>query len=62
MARVISPPRDQLSKLRQPLTAGEHRAFEFFDRQLPPAWEIVVQPHLNGLRPDFVSLHVTPSL
>jgi hypothetical protein len=31
--------------------------FEFFDRHLAPEWEIYVQPHLNGLRPDFVLLN-----
>ena len=30
---------------------------EFFDAHLPEEWEIYVQPHLNGLRPDFVLLH-----
>lgn len=28
-----------------------------FMETLDPAWEIYVQPHLNGLRPDFVLLH-----
>ena len=31
--------------------------FDFFDTHLSPAWEIYVQPHLNGLRPDFVLLN-----
>ncbi|WP_301834780.1 AAA family ATPase [Pseudidiomarina terrestris] len=31
--------------------------FDFFDRNLPEAWEIYVQPHMNGLRPDFVLLN-----
>jgi hypothetical protein len=30
---------------------------EMFDQTLDPEWEIYVQPHLNGLRPDFVLLH-----
>lgn len=30
---------------------------DFFDRHLADGWEIYVQPHLNGLRPDFVLLH-----
>nr|WP_314572347.1 UvrD-helicase domain-containing protein [uncultured Pseudomonas sp.] len=55
--RFISPPRDQLNKLRQPLTPGEWKVFKLFDRYLDPEWEIYVQPHLNGLRPDFVLLH-----
>jgi hypothetical protein len=28
-----------------------------FCRTLPPEWEIYIQPHLNGLRPDFVLLN-----
>ncbi|WP_239002810.1 DEAD/DEAH box helicase [Rhodovastum atsumiense] len=28
-----------------------------FDRNLPIEWEIYVQPHMNGLRPDFVLLN-----
>lgn len=57
MPRRISPPRDQLDRLRQPLTEGEREVFDFFDELLPEAWEIYIQPHLNGLRPDFVILH-----
>lgn len=31
--------------------------FEFFDTHLDEAWEIYIQPHMNGLRPDFVLLN-----
>ncbi len=31
--------------------------FDALNEHLPPGWEIYVQPHLNGLRPDFVLLH-----
>ncbi len=55
--RVISPERRALANLRTPLTAGELAAVAFFDRTLPDGWEIYVQPHLNGLRPDIVLLH-----
>lgn len=55
--RVISPSMDDLAALRQPLTAGEQRVLELFDAELDPAWEIYIQPHLNGLRPDFVLLN-----
>lgn len=55
--RFISPPRDQLDSLRAPLTAGEKLTFEMFDAKLPLEWEIYVQPHMNGLRPDFVLLN-----
>ena len=57
MSRVVSPPRNQLDKLRQALTEGERIVFDFFDAHLHPEWEIYIQPHLNGLRPDFVLLH-----
>jgi hypothetical protein len=57
MERFVSPPRDQLTKLRQPLTSGEKQVFEFFDTHLSKEWEIYIHPHLNGLRPDFVLLH-----
>lgn len=57
MKRFVSPPIDQFDKLRQPLTNGERQVFDFFNSHLPIEWEIYVQPHLNGLRPDFVILH-----
>ena len=52
--RIVSPPVADFDSLRTPLNAGEIRFFEFLDRNLPPEWEIYVQPFLNGLRPDFV--------
>jgi hypothetical protein len=57
VTRTISPPKSDLTILRQPLEEGEWRVLEFFDAHLPVGWEIYVQPHLNGLRPDFVLLH-----
>lgn len=57
MPRVVVPPLDELSDLRQPLTTGERRVLEWFLHILPTSWEIYIQPHLNGLRPDFVLLH-----
>lgn len=57
MPRVIDPPRNQLDRLLTPLTDGERAVIELFDDKLPDAWEIYVQPHLNGLRPDIVLLH-----
>ncbi len=39
------------------MTAGEQKVLELFDRELAPEWEIYIQPHLNGLRPDFVLLN-----
>jgi len=55
--RVIIPPLEDLPNLRQPLTAGEKRVLDYFLQHLPTDWEIYIQPHLNGLRPDFVLLH-----
>lgn len=57
MTRIVDPPRDQFKKLPTPLEAGERKVIDLFDRKLPPKWEIYVQPHLNGLRPDIVLLH-----
>lgn len=57
MPRFVSPPIDQFDKLRQPLTDGERIVFDLFNAHLPIGWEIYLQPHLNGLRPDFVLLH-----
>lgn len=55
--RVISPKLEDLNNLRPPLEPGERTVLDFFDRNLDLAWEIYVQPHLNGLRPDFVLLN-----
>ena len=57
MNRIIHPPRDQHPRLRQKLTDGEKAVLDLFDRCLPSEWEIYIQPHLNGLRPDFVLLN-----
>ncbi|MBS0527721.1 MAG: UvrD-helicase domain-containing protein [Proteobacteria bacterium] len=56
-SRVIDPPLGQLGLLRTPLTAGERKTLQLLDRELPAKWEIYVQPHLNGCRPDFVLLN-----
>lgn len=55
--RFVSPPVKDLDKLRQPLTEGEKMVFDIFNECLAPEWEIYIQPHLNGLRPDFVLLN-----
>ena len=55
--RLISPPATEHDSLRQRLTDGEKLVFEFFNTYLPEEWEIYLQPHLNGLKPDFVLLH-----
>ena len=55
--RKVSPPLKDMDRLRQPLTLGERMVLDLFLRELPVEWEIYVQPHLNGLRPDFVLLN-----
>lgn len=57
MERIVSPPLQELSQLRQPLTPGENTVLQFLLVYLPEAWEIYIQPHMNGLCPDFVLLH-----
>ena len=57
MVRRIDPPRDSFAQLPTPLTVGEQQLISLFDQKLPDEWEIYVQPHLNGLRPDIVLLH-----
>lgn len=57
MHRIIDPPKDQWDLLPTPLTAGERQVAKLFDAKLPFEWEMYVQPHLNGLRPDLVLLN-----
>ena len=57
MARIIDPPRGKFDQLLTPLEDGERRVIDLFDQELPDEWEIYVQPHLNGLKPDIVLLH-----
>ena len=55
--RIISPPLSEHAELRQQLTTGEKRVLDVFNHELPADWEIYIQPHLNGLRPDFVLIN-----
>ena len=55
--RIIDPPKDQWYRLPTPLTAGENKVYNLFDAGLPLEWEMYIQPHLNGLRPDLVLLN-----
>jgi hypothetical protein len=57
MTRIVSPSLDAIARLRTPLTAGEQQFLDYLLAHLPAEWEIYIQPHLNGLRPDFVLLH-----
>lgn len=53
MLRHINLSREQWNLLPQ----DELEIFEFFDKKLPPEWEMYIKPHLNGLRPDVVLLN-----
>jgi hypothetical protein len=55
--KLIDPPISALEASPQPLTAGEWAVLNYFATHLGQSWEIYVQPHLNGLRPDFVLLN-----
>ena len=55
--RIIDPPKDQWHRLPTPLTSGENEVYNLFDAGLPLEWEMYIQPHLNGLRPDLVLLN-----
>ena len=55
--RIIDPPEDQWNRLPTSLTLGEREVFELFKEELPLEWEMYIQPHLNGLRPDLVLLN-----
>ena len=57
MTRLIDPPRSAFDRLPTRLTDGERQVIDLFDRHLAPEWEMYVQPHLNGLRPDIVLLN-----
>lgn len=59
MSRLIDPPRQDFERLPTPLTVGERQLIDLFDRYLDADWEMYVQPHLNGLRPDLVLLKPT---
>ena len=53
--RIIDPPKDQWGSF----TEGKRLVFELFDTELLGEWEMYIQPHLNGLRPDIVLLNPT---
>ena len=55
--RIIDPPKDQWHRLPTTLTSGENTVYNLFDARLPLEWEMYIQPHLNGLRPDLVLLN-----
>lgn len=55
--KTIEPSLEELNRLPTPLTAGERAVLDYFAQHLGQSWEIYVQPHLNGFRPDFVLLN-----
>jgi len=55
--KIIDPPLADLVHLPTPLTAGERAVLDYFAQHLGQSWEIYVQPHLNGFRPDLVLLN-----
>ena len=55
--RIIDPPKDQWNRLPTLLTPGEDKIYNLFDNSLSLEWEMYIQPHLNGLRPDLVLLN-----
>lgn len=57
LARIVSPTLDEIDQLRTPLESGEKQVLDFFMHHLSLSWEIYIQPHLNGLRPDYVLLN-----
>ena len=57
LTRLIDPPRSEFDRLPNRLTEGERRVIDLLDSHLDPLWEMYVQPHLNGLRPDLILLN-----
>ena len=57
MTPRIYPNWEQLNNLKTSLTDGESTLAKFLDDNLPPDWEIYVQPYFNGDRPDIVLLN-----
>ena len=53
MPRHINPSKEKWELL----PSDECEIFEFFDKRLPPEWEMYIKPHLNGLCPDVVLLN-----
>ena len=52
-----SPVKEDWDTLRQPLTSGERTVADSLYSGLSDPWEIYLQPHINGMIPDFVLLH-----
>jgi hypothetical protein len=57
MAKLASHDQNAITNLNPKLTIGEEILLNFFQEHHDEDWEIYLQPHLNGLRPDFVLLN-----
>jgi hypothetical protein len=57
MSSRVFPDWEQIHSLKPPLTDGELELAKFLDENLPTAWEIYLQPYLNGDKPDLVILN-----
>ena len=53
MPRHINPSKEKWGLLPE----DERKLFDFFDKKLPPEWEMYIKPHLNGLCPDVVLIN-----
>jgi hypothetical protein len=53
----IYPTWEQIHAFKTPLTPGELSLAQYLDQNLPPGWEIFVQPFMNGDRPDLAILN-----
>ncbi|MCL4685799.1 NERD domain-containing protein [Myxococcota bacterium] len=57
MARILSPPPNELASLPTPLNDGERMVLDALVRHLDDKWEVFVQPKLHTKEPDFVVAH-----
>lgn len=53
MAQLI-PNWESISKFNPPLTPGEKALAIHLEESLDNSWEIFIQPHMNGDKPDFI--------
>jgi hypothetical protein len=57
MSSRIFPDWEQIYNFKPLLTDGELELAKFLDKNLPAAWEIYLQPYLNGDKPDLAILN-----
>ena len=46
-----------IKNIQPSLMPGEKMVLDLFEKELNDDWEIYVQPHINGLKPDFVLIN-----